>query len=127
MRLQDLFKGMLLSQGYVATLRALREIAPETLPSTATTERTVVREPARHAARGGGGATREPEPLAAGESPEDAARAVDLAGSMPWQVAYARHAPRAAQAPRVATARAGEHRGTAVLGAVGGGAGACCA
>lgn len=90
MKLQAMFKGMLLSQGYVATLRALREIAPEALPPAAADVGAADEPRAATGAPAGSGAPGEAEP---------ADRAViDIAGAMPWQLAPARRSRRTAGA-----------------------------
>lgn len=129
MRLQTLFKGMLLSQGYVATLRALREIAPEALPSApvgnAAAEDTNAPDAATHDAA-------TPDAATPDAATSDATQEIDLAGSMPWQLAYARRSPlRPAQSPaRVATgapARTSAAARAPAIATAGGAAGACCA
>lgn len=119
MRLATMFKGMLLSQGYVATLRALREVAPETLPGADVACETCAADAG--AARAGDA---RPAPEAADE--------VDVAGAMPWQLAYAprrrpadarTRAPASVRGATGANARSGTRARTVGACATG----ACCA
>lgn len=91
MKPQTMFKGMLLSQGYVATLRALREIAPEALPGRADGTGEGAAASTAPASRGAGYG----RSVASGS---DDANEIDLAGAMPWQLAFSRRAPRSARA-----------------------------
>lgn len=77
MRLATMFKGMLFSQGYVATLRTLREVAPEALPVEA------VAPEAAASAVAAGRRTAPTVPAA------DAADEIDVAGAMPWRLTFA--------------------------------------
>jgi hypothetical protein len=114
MRLATMFKGMLLSQGYVTTLRTLREVAPEALPVEA------------DACGAGASAVAAGRRAAPPVPTAEAADEIDVAGAMPWRLTFAPQVRRLrARVPAGVVARAAAGAALRVAGAQS--AGACCA